>query len=71
MSVTKKQIEEVKKRYEEHFNIPFPKHVLFQIGNPVNIENSQAIFEDDLAAVEAAIRNDEPFDDEILKNIIF
>lgn len=71
MSITKKQIEDAKQRYEKHFNVPFPKQLLFQIGNPNNAENSQAIFQNDLDAVEAAIRNDEPFDEEILKSVIF
>lgn len=71
MAVTEKQIVDAKQRYEEHFNLPFPNYVLFQVGHPTNLENIDEIFEEDLRLVNEAIQNNEPFDENILKNISF
>lgn len=71
MTVTKTQIEDAKQRYEKHFNLPFPKNVLFQVGNPQNIDSIDGIFENDLKAVNEAIERNEPFDEDILNSIIF
>lgn len=71
MTVTKAQIEDAKRRYEKHFNIPFPNEVLFQVGNPQNIDSIDQIFKEDLKAVNEAIGRNEPFDEDILNEIIF
>ena len=71
MAITEKQIADAKRRYEEHFDLPFPKYFLFQVGNPDNLENIDEIFEGDLKSVNEAIRENKPFDENMLKNIAF
>ena len=69
--VTERQIEAAKKRYENHFGIPFPKYVLFHVGNPNNLSQIDEIFQDDLKAVNEAIRNNKPFNESLLKKVVF
>ena len=71
MAITEKQIADAKRRYEEHFDLPFPKYVLFQVGHPSNLEDIDEIFEEDLKSVNEAIRENKPFDETLLKNIAF
>ena len=71
MAITQKQIEDAKKRYEAHFHTHFPEHVLFQVGNPIHLENVDEISKDDLKSVDKAIRENKPFDDDVLEKVIF